>query len=65
MAKKKEMVASSKRRKAKAEAGQEVSAKKQRIEKQSNATETREISIKNSKAKKKKNKNHIGKENVR
>merc|ERR1719400_1855160 len=62
-AKKKEMIASSKRKKVKEDGGQEVKAKKQRIEKQSNATETTEISIKNSKAKKKEKKNHIGKEN--
>jgi len=60
--KKKEMIASSKRRKAKEEGGQEVKAKKPRIEGEGNTNEITEHTSKNPK-KKKKSKKHIGKEN--
>merc|ERR1711971_950511 len=60
--KKKEMIASSKRRKVKQDGGQEVEAKKPRIEEEGNAKEIKEHSSRNSKEKKKSKKN-IGKEN--
>merc|ERR1712130_745304 len=60
--KKKEMIASSKRRKAKEEGGQEVKAKKTRIEGEGKTKEITKHTSKNPK-KKKKSKKHIGKEN--
>merc|ERR1712037_1039124 len=57
--KKKEMIASSKRRKVKEEGGQEVKAKKPRIEGEGNAKEINEHSSEKTK-KKKKSKQHIG-----
>merc|ERR1711971_517087 len=60
--KKKEMIASSKRRKVKQDGGQEVKAKKPRIEEEGNAKEMKEHTSGKSKEKKKSKKN-IGKEN--
>jgi len=60
-AKKKEMIASSKRRKVKEDGGQEVKAKKPRIEGESIADEIKQYSSRNSK--KKNSKKNMGKEN--
>merc|ERR1712181_57291 len=61
--KKKEMIASSKRRKVKQDGVEEVKAKKPRIEGEGNANEIKEHSSRNPKEKTKKSKKNVGKEN--